>query len=149
MNRFASALRIFFGLLFLTTAFGKLLDNRGFSEVLSTYQILPDKGLLAVALGISLAEAILGIFLLFNKKIKICSLSVLGINLGYLILAVVTNLRGLKLENCGCFGVFLARPMTWATVVEDAVIVVFSVVFWAISKEVKATSRDGLVYVSP
>jgi uncharacterized membrane protein YphA (DoxX/SURF4 family) len=134
MNRVATALRIFFALLFLTTALGKLLDNRGFAEVLRTYQLFPDKGLLAFALSISLVELLLGVILLLNRKIKICSLSVLGINCGYLLLAVVTNLRGLKLENCGCFGVFLARPMTWETVVEDAVIVFLSVVFWGLEE---------------
>ena len=34
--------------------------------------------------------------------------------------------RGLRLENCGCFGVFLPTPLTWRTVVEDLVMVALS-----------------------
>lgn len=33
----------------------------------------------------------------------------------------VTLWRGLAIANCGCFGVFLARPLTAQTVVEDVV----------------------------
>jgi hypothetical protein len=32
----------------------------------------------------------------------------------------------LKLSNCGCFGVFLARPLDWGTVVEDGVMAALS-----------------------
>ena len=35
--------------------------------------------------------------------------------------AVITLWRGLALANCGCFGVFLARPLTRQTVLEDVV----------------------------
>ena len=28
-------------------------------------------------------------------------------------------LRGVKLANCGCFGVFLARPLRWTSPLED------------------------------
>ena len=34
--------------------------------------------------------------------------------------------RGLGLENCGCFGVFLARPLEWYTPLEDAVLIAAS-----------------------
>jgi hypothetical protein len=30
-------------------------------------------------------------------------------------------MRGLRLANCGCFGVFLPRPLGWSTVIEDLV----------------------------
>lgn len=122
-------LRVFLGILFLATAVGKMLDNRGFAEVLSTYQLFPSFTLMPLGLVISLSEFILGIFILLNRQIELCSKTILVINSFYLVLAIVTNLRGLTIPNCGCFGVFLARPMTWNTVAEDAILVLVSIVF--------------------
>ena len=121
--------RFLLAILFLATSLGKLLDNRGFAEVLQTYQLFPSFTLMPLALAISLSEFTLGIFTLLNKKIKFCSKAILFINSLYLALAIVSNLRGLNIPNCGCFGVFLARPMTWNTVIEDAILVLVSLVF--------------------
>lgn len=108
------------GLLFLATAIGKLLDNRGFAEVLTTYDLFPRGSLLTLGLLLSLTELWLGFQLLRNSTAAVGAAGALAINAGYTGLAVVTNLRGLQIPNCGCFGVFLARPMTWTTVTEDA-----------------------------
>jgi hypothetical protein len=34
--------------------------------------------------------------------------------------------RGLGLENCDCFGVFLARPLEWYAPIEDAALIAAS-----------------------
>ncbi|NBY18819.1 DoxX family membrane protein [bacterium] len=122
-------LQLLLGLLFLTTSLGKLLDNRGFSEVLRTYQLFPASLLMPLALSISLSEFFLGSWIILNLKTRLCANIALAINIFYLLLAVATNLRGLKLPNCGCFGVFLARPMTWMTVIEDIIVVFFSTTY--------------------
>jgi hypothetical protein len=48
----------------------------------------------------------------------------------YALWSAVSVLRGLKLPNCGCFGVFLARPLGWSTAVEDLVLVGASLGLW-------------------
>jgi len=40
----------------------------------------------------------------------------------------------LRLSNCGCFGVYLRRPLTWATVAEDAALVLFSLLLFALAR---------------
>ncbi|MDZ4661857.1 MAG: hypothetical protein SGJ18_09605 [Pseudomonadota bacterium] len=62
-------LRYLFIVLFLTTAIGKLLDNRGFAEVLGTYQLLPPWSLLWLGLLISLSE--LGVAILLIRGVRL------------------------------------------------------------------------------
>ena len=129
---FTGLLRGFFGLLLLITAVGKLLDNRGFAEILATYQFyIPEPLLLPLGLAISLGE--LGMALAIFAGVQLPRMAQLTILLhaGYTALAALTNLRGLDLTNCGCFGVFWARPMTWLTVAEDVVLTLMAIAFYA------------------
>ncbi len=123
--------RYFLGLLFLATGIGKLLDNRGFSEVLASYQFeLPQALLLPLALVISLAEFAIGLNILLGRGLLHNVLATLGFNVAYATLALITLLRGIPLTNCGCFGVFLARPLRWMTVAEDLMLAAISLVSW-------------------
>lgn len=141
-----NALRIFFGLLMLTTAVGKLLDNRGFADVLVTYQLgIPEGVLLPLGLAVSLFELALFVYILRGIRLREVAIATIVLHLGYVSLAVLTNLRGLNLENCGCFGVFLARPMTWATVVEDVVLLALSCLFYlSVSRTFVASDTSTL-----
>lgn len=121
-----------FALLYVTTAIGKLLDNRGFAAVLETYQLGLSGGFaLVFGLTISLAELVLGVSLFLKWNLRRDALIVVGIQAVYLGLASVTLWRGIALENCGCFGVFLARPLTMQTIYEDAALLLLAVAFLA------------------
>lgn len=131
-----NVLKYFFGILLITTGIGKLLDNRGFAEIILTYQFgLPHSLAMVLGLSVSLFELFVGIFILQEKKQMRNAALIILMHSGYVFLAVISNLRGLNLTNCGCFGVFLGRPMTWATVVEDIVLVGLSILFYALTKK--------------
>jgi uncharacterized membrane protein YphA (DoxX/SURF4 family) len=124
-------LRIFFGLLLVTSAVGKLLDNRGFAQVIETYQLpLALPLLLPLALLFSLGELVLGLAVFAGVQLRVMAQLTIALHAFYFTLATTTVLRGLKLKNCGCFGVFLARPVTWQTSIEDAVLTGLAVGFW-------------------
>ncbi len=125
------ALHLFFVLIFFASAVGKLLDNRGFAEVIGTYQMhLPEFVLMPLALSISLFEGAVFLFLILRKNRPQVALLLILIHAGYTALAVMTNLRGLHLTNCGCFGVFWGRSMTWNTVYEDLLLTFLSFLYW-------------------
>jgi hypothetical protein len=143
------SLRYFHFLLFFSTSVGKLLDNRGFSEVIATYfpqsclnrfSSLPEI-LLAVALLISFLELGLSFEILYGPPVGRVwaglrlrpSLVCLAVNFAYLSLAVTSLARGLTLKNCGCFGVFWARPLTFETVIEDTILVALSAAYFSLS----------------
>jgi uncharacterized membrane protein YphA (DoxX/SURF4 family) len=129
-------LRYFLGLLFVATAVGKLLDNRGFARVIGTYQLgIPSDGLLVVGLSVSLLELIIGLNILGGRALRKSVLATLWFHLGYASLALITLLRGIALSNCGCFGVFWARALSWATVVEDLTLAAVSLTCWLLLKK--------------
>ena len=124
-------IRYLFVLIYLTTSLGKLLDNRGFAQAITAYQL---PGLeqvngftLSFALAFSLFELLLAYALVTQKKLFLAVYAVVVVQAMYLVLALVTLYRGIAIDNCGCFGVFLQRPLTMATVYEDLVLLIMAV----------------------
>lgn len=123
--------RYFLGLLFLSTGIGKLLDNRGFADVIASYKLgLPHGFLLPIGLAFSLVELWVGINLLRGRALPTNALLTLIFHLGYASLAAMTLYREISLTNCGCFGVFWARPLTRMTVVEDLLLAGISLSYY-------------------
>ena len=54
---------------------------------------------------------------------KINALAATALHICFTLLATLTLLRGIDVPNCGCFGVFWARPLTFITVAEDVFMV--------------------------
>jgi len=116
----------------MVSAVGKLLDNRGFAEIIATYQFgIPEPLLLPLGLAVSLFELAMAIAIFAGIALRPMAVLTIVVHLGYTLLATLTNLRGLDLPNCGCFGVFLARPMTWSNVIEDAILTALGAGFYA------------------
>lgn len=121
------ALRGFFAVLMLATAVGKLLDMPGFYAVLRTYQALPEVLIVPSAWAITALELVLAAWLVVGRWLKLAALAVVATHTMYLAWITTAWLRGLQLDNCGCFGVFLARPLTAQTIVEDLVLLLAAV----------------------
>ena len=121
-----TALRFLIAALLLATAAGKLLDLRGFASVLETYRALPEHALLPLAVLVPLLEVALAAWLLAGRRLRSAALASAAMHAAYGIWAGVTLARGVSVPNCGCFGVFLTRPLTWGTVLEDGVMVAAS-----------------------
>ena len=59
-----------------------------------------------------------------------------GLHLLLLAAVVITLWRGVSVANCGCFGVFLARPLSDLTAIEDLVMLGLSLaVLWQACRE--------------
>lgn len=118
----ATVLRVLIGLVLLATALGKSLDLGGFAAVVGTYDVFPAWAWWPVAIGITAGEWVLGAWMLSGRRARLaCGLAAL-MHASYAGWAVLALLRGITVLNCGCFGVFLARPLTWQTVIEDSVV---------------------------
>lgn len=135
MTRGAAALRLFIGLVLAATAAGKMLDVRGFADVLRTYEALPVSWLFPLALLIALAELSLSVWLFSGHRAAAAALASLAMHVGYAGWSAVSLLRGLTLSNCGCFGVFFARPLGWGTVAEDLAMAAASALLFSLSRE--------------
>jgi uncharacterized membrane protein YphA (DoxX/SURF4 family) len=127
-------LRFFIAAVLLATAAGKLLDVRGFAAVLESYDAIAERALLPFAVAIPLLELAVGLWLVSGRRLAAASLAAAAMHLLYAGWSAASVLRGLKLANCGCFGVFLARPLGWSTVVEDSLMVALSLALYALAR---------------
>ncbi|HYK43494.1 MAG TPA: START domain-containing protein [Thermoanaerobaculia bacterium] len=118
-----NALRRLIGAVLLLTAVGKLLDVAGFARVIGTYQVFSDRLLLPLAILVPAAELLLAVWLFSGRRPFAAAMVALAMHVAYAAWSAAAVERGLKLSNCGCFGVFLPRALGWSTVVEDLVMV--------------------------
>lgn len=121
-RRARTLLRLLIGAVLVATGLGKLLDAAGFARVLGTYRAFPHPLLLPIAVGVPVAELLLGGWLFSGRRPFFAALAALAMHLAYGAWSASALLRGLNLANCGCFGVFLPRPLGWSTVAEDLVL---------------------------
>ena len=103
----------------IASAVAKALDLPGFAEILRTYEAFPEAALFSLALTITILELILGTWILLGFRLRLGATVAAGMGVGYACWMTLTLLRGLQLPNCGCFGVFFPRPLTWVSPLED------------------------------
>lgn len=116
----AQFLRGWFLLLLAATGGAKLLDMPGFYSIVASYQALPTALVLPAAWLLVLAELGLAAWLLWGRLLREAAVLLVLMHGIYLVWLLMALARGLKLPNCGCFGVYLAQPLTWYSPLEDA-----------------------------
>jgi hypothetical protein len=107
----------------LATGIGKLLDVPGFIEVIKTYQVFPHWALPFIAVGMVLIELRISEALFRGAQLFEAALFSIMLHSIFTAWSAIALLRGLEILNCGCFGVFWARPLTWLTVFEDIIMI--------------------------
>jgi hypothetical protein len=108
-------------LLLLGMAAGQLADMEGFVGILETYEV--GGGAVGWSLGAALVLGELtggGLLLLSANRRRSGAAVGLGVAVVWSMLAAQAFARGLVLESCGCFGVYLAQPLRWWVLLEDA-----------------------------
>jgi Methylamine utilisation protein MauE len=141
-------LRWFFVLLLGASAIGKLADMPGFLEIVTNYQALPPSWVPLASWLLVVSEAVLSAAFAFGPTIvrrhgeagllkvivqgrfaALCGLHVL-----YLIWLLRALMSGRSIPNCGCFGVYLPRPLTLYSVIEDGVLLLMAALLWRLRK---------------
>jgi len=118
--------RFFVGLILISTGIGKGLDMSGFVSILASYQLMPHYLNVLFAYTLPFIELGTGIGLILAiKRIQMAWLAV-AIHVLMLCTVIITLSRGIVVPNCGCFGVFLARPLSTVTAIEDLVMLTMS-----------------------
>ena len=135
-------LQTLLGVIILGSGVGKALDLHGFVVVLETYRAVPSPLLWPIAIGVTALEIVLGAWLFTGHRLKIMAMASIAMNAGYAIWMTISLLRGLDLKNCGCFGIFFARPLTWQSPVEDLVMIALSVALLALSNPAREQTRE-------
>ena len=128
------AIRLILGILITGAGIGKLLDMRGFIAVIRTYELGLSTWLLwPIAILVIVFEIVLGLIILSGYHLHTAMLWSIVMHVGYFVLLTTALFRGLALQNCGCFGVFLARPLTWASPIEDLILIGLSYILFILT----------------
>ena len=130
MSMIGAGIRWFFVLLLAASAIGKLTDMPGFYAVVKSYALLPEVVIPVSAWVLAIFELVLSIWLAIGKRIYVAATLVIALHLVYLAWLASALARGLDIPNCGCFGVFWARPLTWFTPVEDLILLALAIIMW-------------------
>ena len=121
------ALRIFFTLLLATAAISKLLAMPGFYVIVASYDLLPQPIAPIASWMLVFGEFALAVWLAATltgranpRRAALCVVLLHFVYFGWISIAVA---RGLSISNCGCFGIYWPRPLSQATLIEDAVLI--------------------------
>ena len=122
--------RYFVGIVLIGTGLGKALDMPGFVAVIESYRLAPHAVNVALAYTLPFLELGTGILLTTGRFVLSAAGIAVALHVLMIIVVLTTLGRGIRVENCGCFGVFLARPLSYTTLIEDAVMLAVSVWAW-------------------
>ncbi len=114
----------FMGLFYIVFSFFKILDLKGFPESFKMYDPLA-KRVNVYAKIYPFIEVILGLMFLMRFEIEI-ALIITIIVLGITTIGVTKTLLDKKSIRCACLGTALQLPMTEATFIENAIMIVMA-----------------------
>jgi hypothetical protein len=129
MTRRPPLTALLYGLLLAAMVVAQIASFDAFEDALRGYDVLGDVRVAAVALlGV---QAFAAVGLLFGQAAprlrRAAGVAGIAVALTWAALAVQAFVRGLELDNCGCFGAYLAQPLRWWVLLEDAYMVVLAV----------------------
>jgi Methylamine utilisation protein MauE len=130
MSMIGIGIRWFFVLLLAASAIGKLADMPGFYAVIKSYLLLPEALIPISAWALAIFELALAMWLATGKRMFVAAPIVIALHFVYLAWLMIALARGLDIPNCGCFGVYWARPLSWFTLLEDLVLLALATVMW-------------------
>jgi len=118
--------RILVGVVFTLSGFQKAVGApQEFAAIVETYQFLPSELILPFATFVPWVELILGLFLITGFFTQGAAKG-LGIILACFIIALLSVMvRGVSLDNCGCFGSWLSLT-PWQASGLDAFLLFFT-----------------------
>jgi hypothetical protein len=111
------------GLLLAGMAAGQAASFAAFRDALGSYDVFVDAR--AAAAAVLVVEALTAAGLLLSASLprraaQAAGIAGLAVVLFWSALAAQAFARGLEVENCGCFGSYLAQPLRWWVLLEDA-----------------------------
>lgn len=128
-------IQYFIAVILLATSIGKLLDIQGFALVIQSFYIFPVWMTASVGLAMSLFELGLSLWLFSGKWLRWAALTAAALHATFILWLLIAMARGLEITNCGCFGVFFARPLDAVTIIEDVVMVSLSGILYLLARK--------------
>lgn len=125
-------LRIVLGAVLAAMALGQLASFDAMPAILTTYGLTSGAASTALAVALISAEVVTAVWFLTRPRSRAVTPVWLytGVAVVWSVLAAQAFARGLVLDNCGCFGTYLAQPLRWYVLVEDALMLLYAWLLW-------------------
>lgn len=109
-------------------AAGQLASWQSMAHILGDYRAVPVAALPWLAAALILAELVAGGWLLLRpRSYALAPVWVYtAVALLWTGMGVEAYGRGLAVANCGCFGAYLTQKLTWFTLAQDALLLVYA-----------------------
>ena len=121
-----NAMLDFMGLFYIIFSFFKILDIKGFSKSFKMYDPLAKK-ITIYGYIYPFIEILLGLMFLTRIEVNIALLITIII-LGITSVGVTQTLLNKRMINCACLGTTLKLPMTEATFIENAIMIIMAII---------------------
>lgn len=134
--------RLLLGGLFILSGAEKLLNHyQNFLYVVQSYSFLPPALEKLIAFIVPWVELILGLFLVLGLWLRYSLSALLLLILGFIVVVAQAILRGLPLDECGCFGSLITfRPEQ--VILLDSVLLFLTVILLLLLKKTRSLSLD-------
>ena len=121
-----NAMLDFMGLFYIVFSFFKILDIKGFSMSFKMYDPLAKKAPIYASIY-PFIEVLLGVMFLTRYEVNI-ALAITVIVLGVTTIGVTQTLLNKRAIKCACLGTTLNLPMTEATFIENALMIIMALI---------------------
>ncbi|HCT76656.1 MAG TPA: hypothetical protein DGT23_08720 [Micromonosporaceae bacterium] len=140
-------LRIILGALYAAMAVGQLASWQAMPDVLGAYQGVPNEMLPWFAAALIGAEFVAGAwFLALPRSQMLAPVWIYtAVAVVWTVLGAQAYARGLAVDNCGCFGVYLTQRLTWFTLVQDGLLLLYAALMIRGGLRARATQPMTLI----
>jgi uncharacterized membrane protein YphA (DoxX/SURF4 family) len=130
----AFIIRVFLGLVFLSSALGKLRKHHQFVEAIQDYRLLPESLARIYALWLPWVELLVGLMFLSGLGLRFATIVAFLLLVSFFI-AIVPNLRADRTpRKCNCYGIFGDTDISWGIVARNIVLVILTIMLFGISR---------------
>jgi hypothetical protein len=121
-------LRIALGALYAAMAAFQVASWPAMPDILGAYDAVPPGALPWLAAALIGAELVAGGWLLARPRSAGLAPAWLfaAVAAAWTALGVQAYLRGLAVDNCGCFGSYLTQRLTWFTLAQDGLLLIYA-----------------------
>ncbi|MFE3329694.1 MauE/DoxX family redox-associated membrane protein [Streptomyces sp. NPDC059176] len=121
-------LRIVVGTVYTAMAVGQLASFGYMPQILAAYGLVTGPAATMLAACLIVGELVCGIWFLTRPRSKALApvWVYTGVSVVWTVLAVQAYARGLTVDNCGCFGIYLTQRLSWVVLVQDAATLLYA-----------------------
>jgi uncharacterized protein (DUF427 family) len=136
-------LRIILGAVYTAMVAGQLASWSAMPEILAAYRVVDGPAAWLLTGALVLGELVAGVWFLARPR-SLALAPVWGytaVSLVWAGLGLQAYVRGLTVENCGCFGLYLSQPLSWFVLAQDGLLLMYAAVL--IRSGLRARKQDG------